>query len=91
LGCVAAGLYWSKANNVGAYSALLLGALAPAGFLLLEKSRETLPAWLAFFTDANVSGLLSFILAAAGMFFGSILTQGICPPRQVIGRENTNE
>ena len=91
LGCVAAGLYWSKANNVGAYSALLLGALAPAGFLLLEKSRETLPAWLAFLTDANVSGLLSFILAAAGMFFGSILTQSICPPRQVIGRENTNE
>jgi len=64
-----------------------LGALAPAGFLLLEKSRETLPAWLAFLTDVNISGLLSFILAAAGMYFGSILTQRSCPPRQIVGGE----
>ena len=87
LGCVAAGLYWSKANNVGAYSALALGAIAPVLFLLLEKSRETLPGWLAFFTDVNVSGLLSFVLAAAGMYFGSILTQRSSPPRPVIGGE----
>jgi solute:Na+ symporter, SSS family len=85
LGCVAAGLYWPRANNVGAYSALALGAVAPLLFLLLEKSRATLPGWLAVFTDVNVSGLLSFVLAAAGMFFGSILTQRICPPRPVVG------
>ena len=91
LGCVAAGLYWSKANNVGAYSALILGALAPAGFLLLEKWRETLPGWLAIFTDANVSGLLSFVLAAAGMFFGSILTQRSSPPRQILAEGGDNE
>jgi len=87
LGCVAAGLYWSKANNVGAYSALGLGALAPVLFLLLEKSRETLPTWLAIFTDVNVSGLLSFVLAAAGMYFGSILTQRSSPPRPIVGGE----
>lgn len=87
LGCVAAGLYWSKANNVGAYSALALGALAPLLFLVLEKWRETLPAWLAVFTDVNVSGLLSFVLAAAGMYFGSILTQRSYPPRQIVGGE----
>jgi SSS family solute:Na+ symporter len=61
LGCVAAGLYWPRANNVGAYSALALGAVAPLLFLLLEKSRATLPGWLAVFTDVNVSGLLSFV------------------------------
>ena len=87
LGCVAAGLYWSKANNVGAYSALALGAIAPVLFLLLEKSRDTLPGWLAVFTDVNISGLLSFVLAAAGMYFGSILTQRSSPPRPVIGGE----
>jgi SSS family solute:Na+ symporter len=87
LGCVAAGLYWTKANNVGAYSALGLGALAPVLFLLLEKSRETLPTWLAIFTDVNVSGLLSFVLAAAGMYFGSILTQRSSPPRPIVGGE----
>ena len=87
LGCVAAGLYWTKANNVGAYSALGLGALAPILFLLLEKSRETLPTWLAIFTDVNVSGLLSFVLAASGMYFGSILTQRSSPPRPTVGGE----
>ena len=75
LGCVAAGIYWKKANTTGAYAALIMGAVAPAAFLLLEKSRDSIPAWLAFFTDVNLSGLLSFILAAAGMYFGSILTQ----------------
>jgi SSS family solute:Na+ symporter len=87
LGCVAAGLYWPKANNVGAYSALGLGALAPLLFLLLEKSRDTVPGWLVFFTDVNVSGLLSFLLAAAGMIVGSILTQRTCPPRPIVGGE----
>lgn len=75
LGCVAAGIYWKKANTTGAYAALIMGAVAPAAFLVLEKSRDSIPAWLAFFTDVNLSGLLSFILAAAGMYFGSILTQ----------------
>jgi solute:Na+ symporter, SSS family len=87
LGCVAAGLYWPKANNVGAYSALALGSVAPLLFLLLEKSRDTLPGWLAVFTDVNVSGLLSFLLAAAGMIVGSILTQRSCPPRPIVGGE----
>ena len=81
LGCVAAGLYWSKANNVGAFCALILGAAAPASFLLLEAWKDSLPWWIAFIADANISGLLSFILAAVGMYFGSLLTGGISPPR----------
>ncbi len=81
LGCVAAGLYWKKANSVGAYASLLMGALAPAGFLVLEKYREALPAWIAFVTDVNIAGLLSFILAAAGMIVGSLVSTRACPPR----------
>ena len=80
LGCVAAGVYWPKANSVGAYSALVMGALAPAGFLILEKWRGSLPPWLAFITDVNVSGLLSFALALTGMILGSLLTQKVSPP-----------
>ncbi len=80
LGCVAAGVYWKKANTAGAYCALILGALAPAGFLILEKSRGSLPAWLEFITDVNVSGVLSFLLAFAGMIIGSLLTQKTHPP-----------
>jgi SSS family solute:Na+ symporter len=81
LGCVAAGLYWPRANRAGAYACLALGALAPAGFLLLEKSRETLPGWMAFVADVNVAGMLSFLLAAAGMIVGSLLT---LPPSRPI-------
>jgi SSS family solute:Na+ symporter len=80
LGCVAAGLYWPKANTVGAYTALIMGALAPASFLLLEKWRDVLPSWLIFITNVNVSGLLSFALAFSGMIVGSLLTQRAYPP-----------
>ncbi len=81
LGCVAAGLYWRKANITGAYASLIMGALAPAGFLLLEKSRDALPSWLSFVADVNIVGLLSFVLAAAGMVAGSLMTQHTSPPR----------
>ncbi|MPZ19490.1 MAG: sodium:solute symporter family protein [Luteitalea sp.] len=74
IGCVAAGLYWPRANVAGAYGALLCGAAAPAGFLLLERMRDDLPSWLGFITDVNVSGLLGFGLAAFGMLAGSLLT-----------------
>jgi SSS family solute:Na+ symporter len=90
LGCVAAGIYWRKANNIGAYCALAMGALAPAAFLILEKSRGSLPSFLSFVTDVNVSGLLSFILAFVGMILGSVLTQKICPPVH-LDREETME
>jgi SSS family solute:Na+ symporter len=86
LGCVAAGIYWPKANSVGAYTALIMGAVAPAAFLLLEKWRESLPGSLLFITDVNVSGLLSFILAITGMIVGSLLTQRVCPPKTVKAR-----
>jgi len=83
LGCVAAGMYWRKANNVGAYASLIMGAAAPLGFLLLEKSREVLPAWLSFITDVNIAGILSFVLAALGMIVGSLASQRNSPPKQL--------
>ena len=89
LGCVAAGLYWRKANNAGAYASLILGATTPAGFLILEKWRDVLPWWLHFVTDVNSAGLLSFSLAALGMFAGSLLTQRVSPPRAVAHPEGT--
>ena len=83
LGSVAAGVYWKRANTVGAFAALILGAVTPAAFLVLEKFRDGLPSWLAFATDVNIAGLLSFVLAAAGMVFGSLLTQRSHPPKSV--------
>jgi SSS family solute:Na+ symporter len=79
--CVVGGMYWRRANLVGAYAALTLGAIAPAGFLLLEKSRDALPPWLLFIADVNVAGFLSFVFAALGMVLGSLATQRMSPPK----------
>jgi len=89
LGCIAAGIYWRKANNAGAYTSLIMGAIAPAGFLLLEKFRDILPAWLSFIADVNIAGILSFVLAALGMIVGSLASQRISPPRQLRYEENS--
>ncbi len=83
LGCVAAGMYWRKANKVGAYASLIMGAVAPAGFLVLEKSRDSLPVWLTFIADVNIAGILSFVLAALGMIVGSLVSQRTSPPKHL--------
>ncbi|MFH0989979.1 MAG: sodium:solute symporter family protein [bacterium] len=80
-GCVAFGLYWKKANAVGAYSALALGAFSPLSFLVLEQFKESLPQSIVWLVDVNISGFLSFVLAVAGMVVGSLLTTGKVPPR----------
>lgn len=78
--CVTAGLYWKKANVAGAYSGLALGAVAPASFLLLSQFKDALPRSMMFLVNVNVSGFLSFVLAAAGMIIGSLATQRKYPP-----------
>jgi len=80
-GCVAFGLYWRKANIVGAYASLILGGFAPIAFLILSQVKHLLPQGLLFLVDINVSGFLSFFLAALGMVVGSVLTQGSHPSR----------
>lgn len=47
---------------------------------LQHDDLELLPSWLVFVTDVNVSGLLSFTLAFAGMIIGSLMTQKVCTP-----------
>lgn len=83
--CVTAGLYWRKANVIGAYSGLALGAVAPATFLLLSQFKETLPGSLHFLVNVNISGFLSFVLAAVGMVAGSLVTQKNHAPVQLPG------
>lgn len=62
-------LYWPRANATGAYAALILGAVGPLTFLVVnavvEKSHQIAP---------EIAGASSFTLAFAGMLVGSLLT-----------------
>jgi len=64
-----AGLYWPRANATGAYAALILGAIGPISFLVVnatvEQSRQIAP---------EVAGASSFALAFLGMIIGSLFT-----------------
>ena len=77
------GLYWKKANNVGAYAAIITGAVTPVAFLLLANFRDSLPGAIAWAANANYSGFISFGLGAFGMVAGSLLTQKISPPKDL--------
>lgn len=77
------GLYWKKANNIGAYFALITGAVAPLAFLILANFESTLPRSVAWIANANFSGFISFGLGALGMIAGSLLTQKISPPKDL--------
>ena len=72
---VAGGLYWKKANNMGAYTALSLGIVMPALFLILEKFKSSLPDYLLFITDVNISGFIGMVLPSLAMVIVSLLTR----------------
>lgn len=80
LSAVGFGLYWKKANTVGAYCALITGAISPMAFLLLANISDMLPDWIAWIANANYSGFISFGLGAVGMVAGSLLTAKSHPP-----------
>ena len=80
---IAGGLYWKKANNKGAYSALCAGALMPILFLVLEKLKAFLPVWLHFLTDINISGFVGMLLPILAMVIVSLLTQKNSPPKDI--------
>jgi SSS family solute:Na+ symporter len=69
-----AALYWRRATSVGACAALVLGAIGPITFLVVNhivpKTQQIAP---------EVAGASSFALAFAGMFFGSMLSR---PPAE---------
>jgi SSS family solute:Na+ symporter len=81
---IAGGLYWKRANNKGAFSALCAGALMPILFLVLEKFKSSLPVWLHFLTDINISGFVGMILPVLVMVIVSLLTQKSSPPKDII-------
>jgi len=84
LGAVVGGLYWKKANTIGAYCSLSLGASAPIAFLALSIFKDRLPSSMSFITNVNMAGTISLIMGALGMIIGSLVTQKICPPKELV-------
>lgn len=65
-----AGLYWPRANSTGAYAALILGAIGPLTFLIVN-SKATPEHQI----PAEIAGGSSFALAFLGMIIGSLVTR----------------
>lgn len=65
-------LYWRGANRWGAYAALVLGAVGPITFLLVNVDGKERIA-------PEVAGLSAFGLSFAGMFFGSLAGRWLGP------------
>jgi len=61
-------LYWSRANSWGAIAAIVLGAIGPITFLIVNivvEEESQIPAYVA--------GLAAFAMAFSGMIVGSLV------------------
>lgn len=63
--------YWSKANNWGALSSIVLGALVPVAHLTCEKVPSLIP--LVKNITKDHAGIAAFTASALGMIIGSLL------------------
>ncbi len=63
--------YWPRANNWGAFSAIVLGALVPVVHLVMEQSDSLKPLLHGFNKDH--AGIAAFVASALGMVIGSLL------------------
>lgn len=71
--------YWRRASSAGAYAAIVVGAVVPMGYLVLEKvwlvtddmGREI--AWIDQHVGPYYSGIAAYVLCAVAMIVGSLL------------------
>ena len=63
--------YWKRANNWGAAAAIIVGAVIPLTFLVMQVVPATTD--MARAIGPNYSGILAFIYAAGAMVVGSLL------------------
>ncbi|MBM3892492.1 MAG: sodium:solute symporter family protein, partial [Verrucomicrobia bacterium] len=63
--------YWKRANNWGAAAAIIVGAVIPAGFLVMEQLPATKD--LAKQIGPYYSGIAAYLLTGVAMVAGSLL------------------
>lgn len=66
--------YWKRANDWGAIGAMILGAVFPLTYLVMEQvpSTQAFAKWIG----PNWSGIATFAVAGAAMVVGSLLKPG---------------
>lgn len=70
-------LYWRGSNSWGAVAAIVLGAIGPITFLIVNGIVKS-PRWNidpSWEISPEVAGFAAFAMSFAGMFFGSLLGQ----------------
>ena len=72
-----AGLYWKRANTLGAYLAFVFGAILPMAYvvedMLIQSHGGETVTFVGSLLSPNMRGLLSFVLGFFGMGLGSLL------------------
>lgn len=72
-----AGLYWKRANTLGAYLAFVFGAILPLAYvvedIVIQSHAGGTVGFVSGLFSPNVRGLLSFGLGFVGLGLGSIL------------------
>lgn len=74
--------YWKHANNWGAGAAIVVGAVIPITFLVLEKQEAT-ASFMKETIGPHVSGIAAYVLAGLAMVIGSLLKVAF------VGKEKT--
>lgn len=80
LAVLVGGLYWKRANTLGAYLAFICGAIIPLAYvvedMVVQSSSGETAGFVARLLSPNMRGVLSFAMGFAGMGLGSLLPSG---------------
>lgn len=74
--------YWPRANNWGAWAAIISGAAVPITYLVLEQLPATRPFTLRI--GPYYSGIATYLLVALAMVLGSMLKPGSDRPTPAV-------
>ncbi len=65
--------YWKRANSWGAIASIIIAAVIPTGYLVLENANPEMAATIG----GNTAGASAYILSALGMFLGSSIKNAL--------------
>ena len=64
--------YWPRANSWGAAASIIVSAVIPITYLVLQQNKST-SDWVINTIGPNYSGIAAFVLSAVAMIVGSLL------------------